>query len=129
MQQKVKRRIVFALFVLIGIGAGIGIMPNIWQLAGQTDNHVLNNIFVDALIGAVILLVVAALTVHWILDVVTRAEKSLSSKSTSYLLFGSLSTIVGLIIATLISQLLFSRLPNGFWSTVPPVVLMIIFGT
>ncbi|KRM56582.1 hypothetical protein FC18_GL002066 [Lacticaseibacillus sharpeae JCM 1186 = DSM 20505] len=113
---------------MIGIGAGIGIMPNIWQLAGQTDNHVLNNIFVDALIGAVILLVVAALTVHWILDVVTRAEKSLSSKSTSYLLFGSLSTIVGLIIATLISQLLFSRLPNGFWSTVPPVVLMIIFG-
>lgn len=128
MQQPVKRRIVFALFVLIGLFAGIGILPNVWLVTGLAGNHIINNIFVDAIIGIIVSLVVAAFSVHWILKIVTRAEKALSSKSTSYLLFGSLSTIVGLIIATLISQLLFSRLPNGFWSTVPPIILMVIFG-
>ena len=128
MQQKVKKRIVFALFVLIGVFAGIGILPSIWALTGLAGNRIINNLIVDGIIGALILLVVAALTVHWILDIIARAEKSLSSKSTSYLLFGSLSTIIGLIIATLISQLLFARLPNGFWSTVPPVILLIVFG-
>ncbi len=128
MQQKVKRRIVFALFVLIGIFAGGGVLPSVWELVGLADNRFINNFLVDAIIGAVLLLIVAAVSAHWILEVISRAEKALSTKSTSYLLFGSLSTIIGLIIATLISQLLFSRLPNGFWSTVPPVILMIIFG-
>ncbi|WDF83810.1 PIN domain nuclease [Lacticaseibacillus pabuli] len=123
-----KRNIVLAIFVVVGIVGGIAGMPTIWELIGQAHNSLLNNFVINAIIGAIILLIVAALTVGWILRIIARAEDSLSTKSTSYLLFGSISTIVGLILANLISQLLFYRLPNEFLATVPPIILMIVLG-
>lgn len=128
MRTATKRRIVLIIFTVIGIIAGIAGLPALWRLVGQGNNRILNNFVVNAIIGAVILLIISALTVRWIVDLIDRTEKSLSTKSTSYLLFGSISTIVGLIIANLVSQLLFYRLPNEFLSTVPPVILMIVFG-
>lgn len=128
MKTNIKRNIVLAIFAIVGIIGGIAGMPTIWDIVGQGSNQILNNFVVNAIIGAIILLIVAALTVGWILRIIANAETSLGTKSTSYLLFGSISTIVGLILANLISQLLFYRLPNEFLSTVPPVILMIILG-
>ncbi|WP_230678574.1 PIN/TRAM domain-containing protein [Lacticaseibacillus zhaodongensis] len=128
MKTATKRRIVVIIFAIIGIIAGIAGLPSLWRLVGQGENHIINNFVVNAIIGAVILLIISALTVRSIVDLIDRTEKNLNTKSTSYLLFGSLSTIVGLIMANLVSQLLFYRLPNEFLSTVPPIILMIVFG-
>lgn len=128
MKTPIKRNIVLGIFALVGIIAGIGTLPSLWELIGQGDNRFFNNFVVNAIIGAIILLLIAALSVRWILETISKAEKNLSTKSTSYLFFGSIATIVGLILATLISQLIFFRLPNQFLSTVPPFILMIVFG-
>lgn len=123
-----KKAIVTLIFAIVGIVAGIGALPALWQLIGWDGNKFINNFIVNAIIGAVILLIISAFTVRWILSVIDRSEKVLSTKSTSYLLFGSIATIIGLILANLISQLLFYRLPNEFLATVPPIILMAVFG-
>jgi uncharacterized protein YacL len=123
-----KKAIVTLIFAVVGVIAGIGALPSVWKLIGLDGNKFLDNFIVDAIIGAVILLLISVFTVRWILDVIDRSEKVLSTKSTSYLLFGSIATIIGLILANLISQLLFYRLPNEFLATVPPIILMAIFG-
>lgn len=103
-------------------------MPRVWALAGMDQNELFNNFIVNAIIGALFFIVLAFLLAGVIMRLIARADQFLSDKSPTYILFGSLSTIVGLILATLISQLIFFRLPNGFLSTVPPIILMIIFG-
>ncbi len=123
-----KKAIVTLIFAVVGVVAGIGALPSVWKLVGWDGNKFLDNFVVDAIIGAVILLLISVFTVRWILSVIDRSEKVLSTKSTSYLLFGSIATIIGLILANLISQLLFYRLPNEFLATVPPIILMAIFG-
>jgi uncharacterized protein YacL len=123
-----KKAIVTLIFAVVGVVAGIGALPSVWKLVGLDGNKFLDNFVVDAIIGAVILLLISVFTVRWILSVIDRSEKVLSTKSTSYLLFGSIATIIGLILANLISQLLFYRLPNEFLATVPPIILMAIFG-
>ncbi|WKF84613.1 PIN/TRAM domain-containing protein [Lacticaseibacillus pantheris] len=123
-----QKRIITAIFAVLGIPAGIAVMPRVWALAGMDQNELFNNFIVNAIIGALFFIVLAFLLAGVIMRLIARADQFLSDKSPTYILFGSLSTIVGLILATLISQLIFFRLPNGFLSTVPPIILMIIFG-
>jgi uncharacterized protein YacL len=98
-----KKRIIYLIFGLIGIGVGMGALPSLWDLIGWSANHFLNNLLIDGLIGAIIFLLLASLSVNWILKRLKVLEKTLNTKSPSYLLFGSLSTIIGLILAAIIS--------------------------
>ena len=98
-----KKRIIYIIFGLIGIGVGMGTLPPLWDLIGWADNHFLNNLLIDGLIGGVVFLLLASLSVGWILGRLKVLEKTLNTKSPSYLLFGSLSTIIGLILAAIIS--------------------------
>ena len=46
-----KKRIIYIIFGLIGIGVGMGTLPPLWDLIGWADNHFLNNLLIDGLIG------------------------------------------------------------------------------
>lgn len=51
-----KKRIIYLIFGLIGIGVGMGALPSLWDLIGWSANHFLNNLLIDGLIGAIIFL-------------------------------------------------------------------------
>ena len=62
-----KKRIIYIIFGLIGIGVGMGTLPPLWDLIGWADNHFLNDLLIDGLIGGVVFLLLASLSVGWIL--------------------------------------------------------------
>lgn len=122
-----KRLIIRAIFAFIGLGIGEVYFPMIWLAVGRTAQTWYNNDISNAIIGALLFWLLSLIFSGSIERLINQFEKSLTSKSTSYLLFGSISTIIGLIFAILISTPLF-RLNSALFSGVIPIILMILFG-
>lgn len=121
-----QKRVILLIFAFIGIGFGLGAMPALWDLLNMSGIAWLNNPLVDGLIGVVIFLALAELAAGWIMARLKQAETFLTNQSPSYLLFGSLATIIGLLLAAIISIPLYN-FPRP-WSPLLPIILMILFG-
>ena len=93
-----KRKIITAVFLLVGGSAGVTAMPYLWELAG-IRNNLFDNVFVNIGIGALIFLLLSFLLMKFILDIIQRIENYFSTLSVSYMLFGSIGTIIGLVLA------------------------------
>lgn len=115
-------RILFALF---GAAIGYYYFGPLWPAIGVNISGPLM-IVVDVFIGAVIFWLLSLTLTNWILAGTQRVEKYLTQKSPIYLLFGALLTIVGLILAILISIPLW-RLSIPVVNNVVPILLMVIF--
>ena len=81
---------------------------------------------IDFLIGALVFWLISLLLTDWTIKMLKQAENALTKKSLTYLLFGAISTIFGLILAILISIPLW-RLSIPVVNNVLPVLLMILF--
>jgi uncharacterized protein YacL len=90
-------------------------------------NRLINNVFVNILLGAIIFLILGLLFAGVILRLINRIETYLNKQNPMTIIFGSLLTIVGLALALLISQFLF-HVPSFFIGTVIPWILMLLFG-
>lgn len=121
-----KKRVIMIVFLFVGIGIGLGALPGLWLLLGLTDVGWLNNPVTDGLLGALLLLLLAELSAGWIIARLKQIETALSTRSPSYLLFGSLATIIGLVLAAIISIPIY-RFP-GPWGVLIPILLMLILG-
>lgn len=122
-----KRAIIQGIFAFIGIGLGVVYLPLVWAGFGYSTRTWFNNEISNAVIGALVFWLLSLIFSGYIERLINRFEKSLTSKSPAYLLFGSVSTIVGLIFAILISTPLY-RLNSPIFSGVVPIILMILFG-
>lgn len=122
-----RKRIIQAAFALIGGSIGLLILPSLRTLVGWQNNPILDNNIMDFIIGAIILFIVSFTFVEYIDRKLTDAEKYLAKKNPITLLIGSVTTILGLLIAVLISSLLVNS--NVFLiNTVIPVLLMLVLG-
>ncbi len=121
------KRIVSLIFGLIGIGVGMAVMPPFWLAIGF-NNTWLTSPLINAIIGAIIFLILGEMASGWILKQLKRAETFLTKQSPSYLLFGSISTIIGLVLAAILSLPLYS-LPIPGLNVILPIVLMLILVT
>lgn len=54
---------------------------------------------IDFLIGALVFWLISLLLTDWTIKMLKQAENALTKKSLTYLLFGAISTIFGLILA------------------------------
>jgi len=122
-----KRAIIQAIFAFIGLGLGAAYIPLVWAGFGYSNRTWFNNEITNGIIGALVLWLLSLIFSGYIERLINRFEKSLTSKSPAYLLFGSVSTIVGLILAILISTPLY-RINSPIFSGLIPVILMILFG-
>ena len=119
-----KRKIITAVFLMVGGSAGITALPYLWELAG-IQNNLFNNIFVNIGIGALIFYLLSFLLMKLILDIIQKIENYFSTLSVSYMLFGSIGTIIGLVLAWLIGIPLTSlRIP--VINDVLPAILSLI---
>lgn len=124
-----RKRIIRLLFVIVGAAVVFYYLPPIWiamrnQLGVQLARPIESAI--DFLIGALVFWLISLLLTDWTIKMLKQAENALTKKSLTYLLFGAISTIFGLILAILISIPLW-RLSIPVVNNVLPVLLMILF--
>ena len=122
-----KKNIIKAVFALAGGALGIMLLPPLWELASLGNHWWLNNSVINFLIGAIIFFIISLFLAGYVEKLVKRLEKQIANIPPVRLLYGSLSTVVGLILAILISTL-FYRQPIFFLNTVIPIILMLTLG-
>ena len=93
----------YILFVLAGTTLGISLLPYAWQALQQDKNMMLNNNVTNGLIGAIVFFILSLLLADSIATGIKKIEKKLSEFSLMYLLFGTLGTIIGLVLGAILS--------------------------
>lgn len=122
-----QKRVITLLMVVAGASLGISLLPMAWDMAKQADNTWLNNNFTNSLIGALIFFILSLGLAKYIVSGVKKVEATLNEMSLTYLLFGSVGAIIGLIIGAIISIPMYN-LNIPFVNSVLPILVMIIFG-
>lgn len=122
-----RERVVKGLIAVIGIAIGIAVLPSLWLSIGLGHVPFLDVSIVNAIIGGIIFYFISLFVVQPVLSFFDRVEKQLNEKSVTYIASGSISLIIGLVLANIISIPLY-RIPQPIFSIVLPVILMIILG-
>lgn len=120
-----RKRIIRLIYVIVGAAIGFYYLPLFWDLINFHLNSALF-VFMDIVIGALIFLILSLPLAKPTEQLVARIEKSLTNLSPVYLFFGTLLTIVGLVLAVLISIPLW-RTGIPVVNNVLPILLMVIF--
>lgn len=122
-----KKNIIKAVFALAGGGIGVILLPPLWILVSLNKYWWLNNSVTNFLVGAIIFFIISLFLAGYIEKLVKRLERHIAAIPPVRLFYGSLSTVVGLVLAILISTL-FYRQQTFFLNTVIPIILMLTFG-
>lgn len=122
-----QRRVINILFVLAGTTLGISLLPLAWTAIGQADSMWLNNNVTNGLIGAIIFFLLSLLLAGYISAAITKIEKKLSEFSLMYLLFGTIGTILGLVLGAILA-IPFYNWDIPFLKGFMPIILMVILG-
>lgn len=125
--ESMQKRVITLLMVVAGASLGISLLPMAWDMAKQADNTWLNNNFTNSLIGALIFFILSLGLAKYIVSAVKKVEAALNEMSLTYLLFGSIGAILGLVIGVIISIPMYN-LNIPFVNSVLPILVMIIFG-
>lgn len=124
-----RKRIIRLAFVIVGAAVGFYYLAPIWiGLQSQYGIRMVRPLssVIDLLAGALIFWLISLPLTDWTIKMLKRIENALTSKSPAYLLFGTLSTIIGLILAILISIPLW-RLSIPVVNNILPILLMLLF--
>ncbi|WP_423710585.1 PIN/TRAM domain-containing protein [Latilactobacillus curvatus] len=129
MQQKrfTKKRILGIVFIILGGALGITAFPVFWPLVHLEDMMYLNNGITNAILGAIIFYLLFLALATPMLRAMHRLEKALTKQSSSFILFGSVFSLIGLLLANVVSIPLY-RMPIFALNTVVPILLMIALG-
>lgn len=129
MQQKplTKRRVLGIVFVILGGALGITAFPEFWRVVHLELVTYLNNGITNAVLGAIIFYLLFLVLVNPMLRAMRQLEKALFKQSPSFLLFGSVFSLIGLLLANVVSIPLY-RMPIFVLNTVVPILLMIALG-
>lgn len=129
MQQKrfTKKRILGIVFIILGGALGITAFPVFWPLVHLEDMMYLNNGITNVILGAIIFYLLFLALATPMLRAMHRLEKALTKQSPSFILFGSVFSLIGLLLANVVSIPLY-RMPIFALNTVVPILLMIALG-
>ncbi|WP_295731429.1 PIN/TRAM domain-containing protein [uncultured Limosilactobacillus sp.] len=120
-----RKGIVRLIFTILGAAIGYYYLPPLWPAIGVEYNSVLM-IIADLFIGGIVFWLISLISIGWVLRLVQRTEDYLTKKSPLYLFFGALLTIIGLVLAILISIPLW-RTHIPVINNIVPILLMLIF--
>lgn len=121
------RRVVQIGLLLVGGTLGVLFLPYLFTLSTFTSEPMIDNPFVAAVVGALLLFVLGIFIVDPIVNFIKWMEDLLLKAPIFDLLFGTIGLVVGLSVAFLVSYGL-SSLQIMFITSVLPVVLSILLG-
>lgn len=120
-----RRRMITLIYILVGAAVGFYYLPLLWGILNIALNPALL-VFIDIIIGALIFWLLSLPLASGTEKLIQRIEKELTKRSPVYLFFGTLLTIIGLVLAVLISIPLWrTRFP--VINNILPILLMIVF--
>lgn len=120
-----KKRIIRLAFTIVGAAIGFYYLPLLWAVISFKLATSLLAI-VDMVIGAVLFFLLSLSLADWVANLMKRTEQALAKQNPIYLIFEALATIVGLILAILISIPLWrTRVPVV--NNILPLLLMVVF--
>lgn len=120
-----RRRMITLIYILVGAAVGFYYLPLLWGILNIALNPELL-VFIDIIIGALIFWLLSLPLASGTEKLIQRIEKELTKRSPVYLFFGTLLTIIGLVLAILISIPLWrTRIP--VINNILPILLMIVF--
>ena len=119
------KRIIRLIYVLLGAAVGFYYLPLLWDILNSRINIAVL-VFMDVAIGAIIFWLLSLALVKPTVKVIHQVEHDLTSKSPIYIFFGALLTILGLVLAVLISIPLW-RTHIPVINNVLPILLMVVF--
>lgn len=120
-----RRRMITLIYILVGAAVGFYYLPLLWGILNIALNPALL-VFINIIIGALIFWLLSLPLVSGTEKLIQRIEKELTKRSPVYLFFGTLLTIIGLVLAVLISIPLWrTRIP--VINNILPILLMIVF--
>lgn len=120
-----RRRMITLIYILVGAAVGFYYLPLLWGILNIALNPALL-VFIDIIIGALIFWLLSLPLASGTEKLIQRIEKELTKRSPVYLFFGTLLTIIGLVLAVLISIPLWrTRIP--VINNILPILLMIVF--
>lgn len=120
-----RRRMITLIYILVGAAVGFYYLPLLWGILNIAFNPALL-VFIDIIIGALIFWLLSLPLASGTEKLIQRIEKELTKRSPVYLFFGTLLTIIGLVLAILISIPLWrTRIP--VINNILPILLMIVF--
>ena len=122
-----QKRVITILMIIVGASLGISLLPTVWTTIGQGENPILTNPFMNSLLGAIIFFILSLGLAKYILSGVKKIEATLNEMSLTYLLFGSIGAILGLILGVIISIPMYN-LAVPFVNSVLPILVMIVLG-
>src|SRR5699024_5171772 len=122
---KMRKRMIQLIFALLGIGAGYSLMPMVWRMAHVTS-HWVNNIFIDMVVGLAVFVLISFFVIDPLERLVQKIERFLTNEKPEKMIPELVSTVIGLVIAVLIS-LLFTNSQLFFLNTILPFILVILF--
>ncbi|MBU5283706.1 PIN/TRAM domain-containing protein [Limosilactobacillus reuteri] len=123
--KQMRRRMITLIYILVGAAVGFYYLPLLWGILNIALNPALL-VFIDIIIGALIFWLLSLPLVSGTEKLIQRIEKELTKRSPVYLFFGTLLTIIGLVLAVLISIPLWrTRIP--VINNILPILLMIVF--
>ena len=123
--KQMRRRMITLIYILVGAAVGFYYLPLLWGILNIALNPALL-VFIDIIIGALIFWLLSLPLASGTEKLIQRIEKELTKRSPVYLFFGTLLTIIGLVLAILISIPLWrTRIP--VINNILPILLMIVF--
>ncbi|MCC4341221.1 PIN/TRAM domain-containing protein [Limosilactobacillus reuteri] len=123
--KQMRRRMITFIYILVGAAVGFYYLPLLWGILNIALNPALL-VFIDIIIGALIFWLLSLPLASGTEKLIQRIEKELTKRSPVYLFFGTLLTIIGLVLAILISIPLWrTRIP--VINNILPILLMIVF--
>lgn len=122
-----RKRIIQGVFLLAGGAIAITLLPVIWDIFNLAEQIWVNNVIVNFILGAIIFYLLSLPLWRPIDQMIHRIENYLNKQSPLLLLIGSLTTLIGLVIAVVITVPL-QHMDNFFLSGVVPVIVMALLG-
>lgn len=121
------KRVVQLSFLLIGGTLGVIFLPQLFTLFSFTENPLINNPYVSAILGAFIFYLLNTFLTAPVVNFIKWMEDRLLKAPIFDLLFGTIGLIVGFIVAFLVSFWL-GNIEIPVISSVLPTVLFVILG-
>lgn len=122
-----RRNIIKGVVALIGGGIGVSLLPLFWKIVSVSTIGWLNNAVVNFLVGVALALIVSFFLITPLEKLLANIESYLTKQSPMMLLTASVSTIVGMVIAVLVSTP-FYRSEIWLLNTIVPVLLLFLLG-
>jgi uncharacterized protein YacL len=121
------KRIVQACFLILGGTLGIFLLPDLLTLINLSDEPLLNNPYITAILGAIIFYILTFWAVTYVENFIKWFEDSLVRAPVTDILFGSLGLILGLFVAYLFG-IPFNSMEIPIVNTVVPILLTLLLG-